>query len=379
MEAVLTVRGPRAQAGAVLGKLRSESVAPLVSALLGIAPPANATGVSPIRDVDAALQHRVDVVKRAAGIVVATLDVNGTTVTNRGVAADAMFEIGSITKTFTALLLCDMAERGELALTDPISKYLPEGVKAPSRAGKQITLQDLAMHISGLPRLPSNMAPANYSNPYADYDAKKLYEFLSSYELDRDIGSKWDYSNVGAGLLGHLLSLRSGMPYEQLLRTRILEPLGMKNTTITLSAEQKGRMAEGHNMALQPAGGWDLDALAGAGAIRSTAADMLKYLAAHMELTPSPLQAAMRRMRSVRHPVSPQMDMAIGWLIDKRFGNEIVWHNGGTGGYRSWAGFDPVAKRAVVVLTNTAFGADDLGRHILDARYPLDKVTPLQQ
>src|SRR5208283_4407870 len=120
----------------------------------------------------------------------------------RALDGDTVFEIGSITKVFTALLLADMAQRGEVALTDPVSKYLPKGVKMPGRNGHAIMLQDLATHTSGLPRLPSNMKPKDFMNPYADYTPELLYQFLSSYELPRDPGSKWEYSNLGAGLLG---------------------------------------------------------------------------------------------------------------------------------------------------------------------------------
>src|ERR1700680_63439 len=156
------------------------------------------------------------------------------------------------------------------------------------------------MQISGLPRLPDNMKPADSANPYADYDAAKLYEFLPRYKLTRDIGEKYEYSNLAVGLLGHALSLKAGMSYEQLVRSRILEPLGMTSSSVTLSDSQKKPLATGYDPALNTVKNWDLDALAGAGALRSTANDMLKFLAANLELTDSPLKPAMRRMRAVR-------------------------------------------------------------------------------
>src|SRR5512132_4333622 len=142
--------------------------------------------------------------------------------------------MGSATKVFTSLLLADSVRRGEVALSDPASKYLPPDVKIPERGGRQITLQDLATHTSGLPRLPSNLAAKDASNPYADYTVAQLYAFLSAYQLTRDIGSKYEYSNLGAGLLGHLLARRAGVDYETLVRTRITGPLGMNSTVVTV-------------------------------------------------------------------------------------------------------------------------------------------------
>ena len=153
-----------------------------------------------------------------------------------------------------------MIERGEVKPDDPVGKFLPPGVKVPSRNGRQITLLDLSMQISGLPRLPDNLAPADPMNPYADYGAAKLSEFLSHYTLTRDIGEKYEYSNLGAGLLGYALARKAGMSYEELVRRRILDPLGMTSTSITLSADQKKRLAAGYNAGLEPAKNWDFDA-----------------------------------------------------------------------------------------------------------------------
>jgi CubicO group peptidase (beta-lactamase class C family) len=331
------------------------------------------------------LVNRIDEGKKAVGIVVATIDPNGREVTAYGkrsndgaaVDADSVFEIGSITKVFTSLLLADMVERGEVKMDTPVASLLPSTVTVPSRSGKQITLADLSMQVSGLPRMPNNFRPADPENPYADYDATKLYEFLSGHTLARDPGEKYDYSNIGVGLLGHALARKAGMSYEELLKKRIFDPLGMKDTSITLSPEQRKRLAIGHNPVLGSVKNWDLDALAGAGAIRSTANDMLKFLAANMELAPSPLQPAMRRMRSMSKPTGvPDLEIMMGWHAFKKYGTEIVWHNGGTGGYRSFAGFVPAAKRGVVVLCNTSMDNDDLGRHILESQWPVRKYEP---
>src|SRR4029453_3090616 len=139
--------------------------------------------------------------------------------------------------------------------------------------------QDLATHTSGLPRLPSPFTPKNPANPYADYSVEDLYRFLSSHELRRDIGSQYEYSNLGGGLLGHVLARRAGMDYEALVRARITGPLGMNDTRIVLTPEMRGRLAAGHNAALKPVPNWDLPTLAGAGALRSTVNDLLKFAA----------------------------------------------------------------------------------------------------
>ncbi|MBL8227206.1 MAG: serine hydrolase [Bryobacterales bacterium] len=352
----------------------------MVHTLLAVLVFSIAGSAQDLAPVQKALFNRVDESKKAVGIAVATLDREGQKFISRGklsassdqaLSPDTVFEIGSITKAFTALLLADMIERSEVKAEDPVAKYLPDTVKVPSRGGKQITLLDLAMHVSGLPRLP-NLKPADPENPYADYDAPKLYEFLSSHILRRDIGERYEYSNLGAGLLGHALARRAGMSYEQLLKQRILDPLGMKSTSITLSADQKKRLAVGHDPGLQPVKNWDLDVLAGAGAIRSTANDMMRFAAMCLELKPGPLQAAMRRSLAEKRPTGmPSMDIAMGWHIQKKFDSEIIWHNGGTGGYRSFFGFHPAKKQAVVVLVNTSFGGDDLGFHVLENRHAL--------
>ena len=130
-----------------------------------------------------------------------------------------------MTKVFTSLLLMDMTRHGEIALTDPVSKYLPASVKVPERNNRKITLADLSTQSSGLPRMPTNFAPKDQMNPYADYSVQQMYDFLSGYQLTRDIGSQYEYSNLGVGLLGHVLSLRAGTSYEALVRSRICDPL----------------------------------------------------------------------------------------------------------------------------------------------------------
>jgi len=329
------------------------------------------------------LIRRVDRQKQTVGIVAGVIDPDGRRVVAHGTLAnadprtpdgDTIFEIGSVSKVFTSLLLADMVNREDVTLDDPAAKHLPESVKMPERNGKSITLLDLSTHTSGLPALPSNLKPKDPHNPYADYSVEDLYQFLSGYELPRDPGSEFEYSNLGAGLLGHLLAYRAGTDYESLIGTRITRPLSMPDTGITVSSSMKRRMATGHNAILAPAANWDLPTLAGAGALRSSANDMLTFLEAFLGYKGSPLAPAMKAMLEVRRPAG-QTKIGLGWLICATDGREIAWHNGGTGGFRSFVGYDPKERIGVVVLSN-AGGVDDIGFHLLNSKLPLANPEP---
>ena len=341
-------------------------------------------------EIRASLAERIDTLRRNVGIAVGIVDSNGRRFVNYGtfgvndprpIASDTVFEIGSVTKVFTSLLLADMAQRGEVSLDDPVAKYLPPEVKVPERGGKQITLVDLATQTSGLPRMPNNFSPKDPNNPYADYGLDRMFAFLSSYTLTRDIGAQYEYSNYGAALLGNALARRAGMDYEALVRTRITTPLKMQSTAITLSPDMKKRLAPGHNDSRRPAANWDLTAFAGAGALRSDAADMLAFLAANLGYVESPLSKAMAAMTQTRRPgPTKDIEIALAWHITHRGEREIIWHNGGTGGYRSWIGYDPKARIGVVALSNmsTTVGVDDIGVHLVDSTAALAKLTPLK-
>ena len=340
--------------------------------------------IPPDSEIRKVLVERIDTFHHGVGIVVGVIEPQGRRIVaygalNQGDArplnGDTIFEIGSVTKVFTSLLLADMVQRGEVALSDPVAKFLPADVKVPERGGRLITLVDLSTHTSGLPRLPSNLQPKNSANPYADYTVEQLYQFLSTYQLTRDIGSQFEYSNLGGGLLGLALARRAGMDYEALVRARVTGPLGMNSTGITLTPEMKARLAVGHNEKLAATSNWDLPTLAGAGALRSSVNDMLTFLAANLGYVKSPLAPAMASMLASRRTTgNPSTgEIGLGWLIVKPSGNEIVWHNGGTGGYRSFIGFEPKTGVGVVVLSNTftAAGIDDIGMHLLDSHAPL--------
>ena len=311
--------------------------------------------------------------KHGAGIVVGLLDANGKRrIVAAGVDAGAVFEIGSITKVFTASVLSDMVARREVKLDDPVANYLPRAVHMPVR-GRPISLLDLATQVSGLPRMPSNFAPRDSTNPYADYSVDQMYAFLAGYQLPRDIGETYEYSNLGMGLLGHTLALKAGLSYEDLVQQRVPMPLRMSETAITLTPAMRRWLQRGHDAEGNVVANWDLPTLAGAGALRSPANDMLTFLAANLDTTARPLARAMRDARTPRREAgSPTMRIGLAWHILARPSGSIVWHNGGTGGYRSFAGFDPVRRVGVVVLCNNGNeGMDDIGFHLLDQTLPL--------
>jgi CubicO group peptidase (beta-lactamase class C family) len=317
---------------------------------------------------------------RAIGIVVGVLEADGSTrvvaygdagANARPLGERSVFEIGSITKAFTGVLLADMVARGDVTFSDPVAMYLPEGVTMPSGGGNEITLLDLATQHSGLPRLPDNMSPADQANPYADYTVEQMYAFLSGHELRRDPGSEYEYSNFGVGLLGHTLAQAAGGSYEDVVREHILEPLGMDMTGIALGGEMLDWMVEGHNEQGEVVPLWDIPTLAGAGALRSNMEDMLAFLDANVGPAETALERSMRTSHDVREDISPEMSIGLAWHVRHVGDASIVWHNGGTGGFRSFLGFDPNAGVGAVVLTNSAHGADDIGFHLINPEVPL--------
>ena len=364
--------------------------AKLFTFLAFMAATAHAQTPQPIPSTDAEilamLKQRVDLDKKGTGIVVGIIDGHGSRVLAYGslseggapAGADSVFEIGSITKVFTATVLSDMALRGELKLTDPIAKHLPASVKTPVFEGKPITLGELSSQLSGLPGTPSNLAPANPANPFADYTVAQMYAQLSTYVPTRASGARYAYSNYGVGLLGHILTLRAGVDYETLVRARVTSPLGMDSTAIALNAQMAKRLALGYSMPGMPASSWEMPALAGMGALRSTTADMLKFVGANMGIIPSPLYPAMRAAHKPQHELEglPGEFVGLGWHIVDRFGSHIVWHNGGTGGYRTYIGFDPDTRRGVVLMSNSHSGSDDIARRALNRAFPLTVYGP---
>ena len=321
------------------------------------------------------------------GIIVALVDASGTRTilkvgsagegVSRPLDADTVFEIGSVSKVFTAALLADMVRRGEVSLDEPVAKLLPPSVHVPARDGREITLLSLVTHTSGLPRLPTNLAPKDAENPYADYTVQQLYQFLSSYKLTRPIGETYRYSNLGAGLLGHALALRLGTSYEAALTERVLKPLGMKDTAVVLTPSMKARMSVGHAASGYPTPNWDLPTLAGAGGIRSTLNDMLTFLAANLVAGPADIRADLDMTHTPRHDTGALPgQIGLAWHIRGDRAAGLVWHNGGTGGFHSFIGFDKARRLGVVVLHNSAANIDDIGFHLLNAAVALVETKP---
>jgi len=295
---------------------------------------------------------------------------------NRSPDENTVFEIGSCTKVFTTLLLSDMVERGEVNFEDPIEKYLPKTLQVQQYNGKSITLASLATHTSGLPGVPHNMKISSTDNSYASYSVQQMYDSLEEYVLQRDVGTTFEYSNYGMGLLGHILGLQGKMTYEQLVKERIANPLGMSDTGITLAPELESRLAKGYRAGAE-IHNWEFLALAGAGALRSTAHNMLTFLAANMGLKKSSLYSAMKTTHEHRYGTSSSItSIGLGWHILTIDDHPLICHAGGTGGFYSFAGFSKTQRRGVVVLTNTSQTIEDIGIHLLDANVPLRQLDP---
>lgn len=287
--------------------------------------------------------------------------------------ADTIYEIGSVTKTFTAACLAKLCAAGKVKLDDPLALYLPKSVRVPEYKGRKITLLDLATHTSGLPSVPSDflrIAEKSPYNPYTCYPDAKVFAFLKKCKLTRQPGKSYEYSNMGMGLLGYALSRKTGQPYEQMVRSLIWEPLGMRDTAIVLSPDQKKRFVPGYVVEQGknkrwkaeplPSSGWTFGAcFTGAGSIRSTVNDLLRYVRANIEAKDSdPLAVTHTPRHDADDGPKIGLKTGLGWLILDLDHQSFVWHNGQTGGYTSLVAFCRTKKTGVVVLTNVASEAD---------------------
>lgn len=280
-------------------------------------------------------------------------------------SANSQFEIGSINKTMTAAVLSELVRRKKVSLNDPISRYLPSMVRVPSHGGKVITLQQLATHTSGLPRQPEGYVPPDENNPYAAFSEKHLYEFMNRYELTRDPGQSVEYSNLGAGLLSHVLARAAGSrDFKTLVESRLLKPLGMTSTRYARTRA----MTKGHGEGGAVVPHWDVDILSGAGGLNSSAQDMLAYVDANVGPPRSPLEQAIRlaHIASVKDASTGRVT-GLAWDIRERNGRTVLAHGGGTAGYSSFIAIDPAQSMGVVVLTNSGGfrGADDIAFAIM--------------
>lgn len=284
------------------------------------------------------------------------------------------FEIGSVSKTMTAALLAEFVARGEMALGDPLAKLLPPGTPLPSFNGREITIGDIVTHTSGLPVLPAGYRPPDPTNPYAAATERDLLTALSNTRLTREPGKKWEYSNFAVIVLSYALARRSGMDYEALLRERLLVPLGM-NETYVARRPTGVRLAQGHLPGGIGVAPWDFHPdMAGVGGVRATLSDMLRYLEGQLGTRQSSITSALAKTQEEVISIDGHR-MGMIWNLSNRNGRTRIFHEGGTGGYSSFAGFDRAAKRAVVVLSDTALTANgglaSLGFHLLDPSIPV--------
>jgi D-alanyl-D-alanine-carboxypeptidase/D-alanyl-D-alanine-endopeptidase len=341
-------------------------------------------GDSEIRQL---LVKRIDRERQGVGIVVGvirpgerhvvaygTRAIGGTPVTG-----DTVFEIGSMSKVFTGLLLSDMALKGLVRLDEPVGELLPPGTVTPTWSGKQITLIDLATHTAGLPKNPPNQTPKDTENPFADYTVDRLYAALATYHLPRDIGVQYEYSNFGVGLLGYALARRAGVEYGALFQQEIARPLALKSTSDLVTADMRARMAQGYDGLRQPTKAWDNPILTGAGGLKSTVNDILTFLSAQIGLSQSQLRPAMDRQVAIRRPMGQGgMETALGWQVIHGPAGEVMVHGGATGGFRSFMGYNAKTGEGVVVLANmgNATGTEDIGLHLLTGAAIADLAPP---
>jgi len=292
--------------------------------------------------------------------------------------ADTVFEIGSITKTMTATVLAQDVRSGNLTLDMPVATLLPD-FKIPSRGGKPITLLDLATQFSGLPRLPTNMMFADPADPYAHYGPDNVRAFLAGYDLPRAPGEAFEYSNLGFGLLGFAIARHAHTGYGDLLDRRLFRPLRMTMSGTVLSERMRAHLAVGHGGGAI-AKNWTFDALAGAGAVLTSTKDMLIYLRMNMGQIELPGGNTNPIAHQARRDAGGGQRIGLAWMSFRGRDSDVLWHNGGTGGYRSFLGFGTDGRRGVVILTNTTASVDDLGFAALLDDAPLDpayRVTAL--
>ena len=347
---------------------------------------AGTQSVPPDDEIRKILAERVGENEKAVGIVVGIIDPQGRRIISYGqrnaggarpLDGDTVFEIASVTKVFTALLLADMVEKNEVALSDPASKYLTAvAIKLPERNGHLITLLDLATHTSGLPFMPADAPPFN-DPAAAKYSTGDLKRYLASYQLTRDIGSDWDYSNIGYWILSEALSARAGKDIEDLIRSRVLAPLKMTDTDFELSPKMKSNLAPGHDSALQPAPAASTipiySIMPAGGGLYSTTNDLLTVLSQCMGYEPSPLAPAMNVALSNHRPVQPGNEQALGWNVYGNGDDQVIFRDGSSFGYASVMAYDPKARVGVVVLTNQVGDVGDIARHLLRPDFPLAK------
>lgn len=338
------------------------------------------------REIAKLVRFRIEKQRRATSAVVGVLRPSGRSIvayqSKRGPHAvepggDTIFEIASLTKVFTALLLADAVTRGGVQLDDPLSAFVPTGVKVPEFSGRAITLVDLATHTSGLPLRPNNLnAAPDMPNKYAGYTLEQLYAGLPDYRLAHAPGSQFEYSNLAYALLGDALARQAREPFPDLLHRRITAPLGLSDTRFDDDPAAAARRAQGHDMDLKLVGPTGNGALNPAGGLRSTAHDLLRLLDLFVSgAGPGDLPQAARLMLTLDRPGDgSDTRMTLGWRRTVAHGETYYWSHGSSDGSRTFMGFNPARGVAVVALADAASGGglDDIGWRVLDPLEPVD-------
>ncbi len=336
-------------------------------------------------NLDRYLQQRMEL-EQIPSLSIAVIDgKGGVTFYNYGYAdpeterrADehTLYEIGSITKTFTASLYLMLAETYGFDSDTPFNELMGEhGLQLPETGDTPITLEHMMTHHSGLPRLPGNMEPADSGDPYKDYSTRLLLAFAGDVQPEREPGEAMEYSNFAYMLLGYAAGEITGVPYDDLVRQYITGPLEMDDTKRVLSDEQQERFARPSAFG-QPVSAWHFDDLRGLGELRSSASDMARYLKAHAGHYDENRWEVLKEGHMVRAETPGGYKIAYGWFIDslEDGSDHVVGHGGGTGGFRSYAGFSPVTGRAAVVLTNSVSDVGDITLHLINEDFELNSL-----
>ncbi|HZI09620.1 MAG TPA: serine hydrolase domain-containing protein [Myxococcus sp.] len=267
---------------------------------------------------------------------------------------DALLALGELTQVFTGALLALLVEGGQVRLDTPLGEVLPR-MLLPDEAAGRITLEQLATHTSGMPRLPPNLdpdsGPPNPEDPFGHYSAGLFGEFLRGYRPARPPPRPYAESFLGMGVLGHALSRRAGLNYGHALKDLLFKPLGMGDTTARVSEEQEPRLLPGHTARGKAMARWTFPALPGAAALHSTAADLLRFLDANLGRGDAGVVRALRLTHAPRVEAGP-VRAGLGWAESQVRGQPVVWRASVLGGYTGFLGFAPAADAGVVLLSD---------------------------
>lgn len=282
---------------------------------------------------------------------------------------NTLYEIGSLTKVFTATLLADLVTKGSIQLDDPIAPFLPDSISS-NPALKDITFKTLANHTSGLPRMADNwnrVAEFDKSDPYAAYDRQALFSFLKHYEGAHEPGTEYEYSNLGYGLLGELIAIIHKKTYMQCLEELVLTPLQLSNTTDHPDEKKEQVVIPGLDKDRNITPSWNWKALVGAGGLKSNIRELMLFAVEQFKMPENELQNAMALTRQFTFVTPENTDIGLAWHISMMEDGMIyLHHTGGTAGSSSFIGLSPDTKSAVVVLSNAAESVDVVSTEIIE-------------